>query len=93
MNKELVESIKDYNTLKRNKNTIENIEPDYFFEFVDMLLNYIENSIPKEKVEEKIEETRKRYNEIHTKHLRDCGIAEQRALAQREVLEELLEGK
>lgn len=56
MNKELEGVIEDYNTLKRNKNTITNIEPDYLFELVDILLNYIENSIPKEKVKEKIEE-------------------------------------
>ncbi len=53
----------------------------------------LENSIPKQIIEEKMKETTKRYNEIHTKHLRDCGIAEQRTLAQKEVLQELLEGR
>lgn len=41
MHKELEEVIREYNTLKRNRNIIETIESDYFFEFTDTILNYI----------------------------------------------------
>jgi len=55
MNKELEEAIQQYKELKRNKNIVETIEPKYFFEFADIMLNYIENSISKETIKEKIE--------------------------------------
>ncbi len=48
MNKELEEMINQYKTAKDNKCLIESIKPDFFFEFVDLLLNQIENSIPME---------------------------------------------
>lgn len=57
------------------------------------VLNYIENSIPKEKIEEKIEEAKAEYNKIHAQHYRGCGILENRAKAKMEVLQELLKGK
>ena len=46
--------------------------------------------VDKEKIKAGIEEARKRYNDLHTKHLRDCGIAEQRELAKIEFGESLL---
>ena len=54
MNKELEEAIQQYKELKRNKNIVETIEPKYFFEFADIMLNYIENSMSKETIKEKI---------------------------------------
>ncbi len=53
--KELEEFINNYKELRECKQAIKSIEPNYFFNTVDMLLNYIENSIPKEKVEETFE--------------------------------------
>lgn len=46
--------------------------------------------VDKEKIKAGIEEARKRYNDLHTKHLKDCGIAEQRELAKIEFGESLL---
>ena len=45
----------------------------------------------KDKIKAKIEEARKKYNDIHTKRLRDCGIAEERELAKIEFGQSLLE--
>lgn len=84
MSKELEEAIEQYKELKRNKDIIETIEPKYFFEFADTMLNYIENSISKEKVEETIEDNG---FEVHT---REWGNVEVVSI---EVLQELLEGK
>lgn len=46
--------------------------------------------VDKEKIKAGIEVARKKYNDLHTKHLRDCGIAEQRELAKIEFGESLL---
>lgn len=51
MNKELEEMIKVYKEARDNRCLIASIYPEFFFKFGDTLLNYIENSIPKEKVE------------------------------------------
>ena len=53
----------------------------------------IENNNKKweDKIKAKTEEAKKRYNDLHTKHLRDCGIAEQRELAKIEFGQSLLE--
>ncbi len=56
MTKELEGAIENYNELKRNKHVIANIDKDFFFDLVDILLQALENSIPKEVVEEKITE-------------------------------------
>jgi len=47
--------------------------------------------VDKEKIKAGIEVAREKYNDLHTKHLRDCGIAEQRELAKIEFGESLLE--
>ena len=44
----------------------------------------------KDKIKAKIEVLKKKYNDLYTKHLKDCGIAEQRELAKIEVLQSLL---
>ena len=49
------------------------------------------NMILKSKVEEKKEEALKRFNELHAKHYRDCGIAENKEKAKIELCEELLQ--
>ena len=46
--------------------------------------------VDKEKIKAGIEVAREKYNDLHTKHLRDCGIAEQRELAKIEFGESLL---
>lgn len=71
----------------------ENQEAIRDIEAIETVLNYIENSIPKQKVEEKYKEEKAEYNKIHAQHYRDCGILENRAEAKIEVLQELLEGK
>ena len=43
------------------------------------------------KIKAKIEEIESKYNEIHSKHYRDCGIAEAQEKAKIQVLQELLE--
>lgn len=63
MNKELEEMIEIYINARDNKSLIESIYPEFFFEFVDMLLNYIENSIPKQIVDERQNELQKEYEE------------------------------
>lgn len=57
-------------------------------EFLDKLQK---EYIPTSKIKAKIEEAKKSYNDLHTKHLRDCGIAEQRELAKIEFGQSLLE--
>ena len=56
-----------------------------------LLLLDIENSIPKKKVEEKIEKNKKEYKKIHAQHYRDCGILENRIQAKILAYQELLE--
>ena len=46
--------------------------------------------VDKEKIKAGIKVAREKYNDLHTKHLRDCGIAEQRELAKIEFGESLL---
>lgn len=91
MSKELEEAKREYRTLKRNRNIIAKIEPDYFFEFADTILNHIENSIPKEKLEEKIEENNKLIEECREdeEHCGEIYLYEH----DNKVLQELLEGK
>lgn len=54
MNKELEVYIEAYKKIKKNREIINSIDRDFFFDFADTMLNYIENSIPKKKVEEKL---------------------------------------
>ncbi len=49
-----------YKEIRKNKEIIDGIDKDFFFDFVDTMLNYIENSISKKKVEEKIEKNNKK---------------------------------
>ena len=53
--------------------------------------DFLKDYIHKEKIKAKTEEAKKNYNDLHTKHLRDCGIAEQRELAKIEFGQSLLE--
>lgn len=95
MNKELEETIEDYNTLKRNKNTIANIKSDYFFEFVYLLLNYIENSIPKEIIKEKYKQTNAEVIKIREENRikNNATKYDYLVVGKRDVLKELLERK
>lgn len=89
MNKELEEYIKSYNELKEHKSIIKNIDTDFFFKTVDALLLNLENSIPKEVIENKIEEYKKEGFEYENK------ICTMYYKKQNEIdtLQELLEGK
>jgi hypothetical protein len=52
---ELKEYRKMYEELKEHKSIIANIDTEFFFKFADTVLQALDNSIPKEKVEDKIE--------------------------------------
>lgn len=60
---------------------------------IEDVLRYIDNSISKEVIENKIEENKKEYRKIHAQHYRDCGILENRTQAKILAYQELLEGK
>lgn len=70
---------------KANKTLFELTQHTAMQEFIN------EDYIQKSKVEEKKEEALKRFNELHAKHYRDCGIAESREKAKIELCEELLQ--
>lgn len=56
MNKELEKYIEVYKQIKKNKGIISGIDRDFFYSFSDTMLDYIENSIPKQTLIEKIRE-------------------------------------
>lgn len=68
MNEELEVYIEAYKKIKKNREIINSIDRDFFFDFADTMLNYIENSISKKKVKEKIEELDKIINEAKYGH-------------------------
>lgn len=97
MNKELEEAIK-YLKLIRKNHDLEKKGYVYTEEAIQTVLNYIENSISKEVIEEKIEELKnitdkydkQRENDEET----DLSYEEASRYASKlEVLQELLEGK
>ncbi len=102
-NKELEEAIKILNELKEaQKNCIKVTQSSPFTELwekqnkaIETVLNYIDNSISKEVIKEKIEELKSEYNRIvnQTGELIDNLIDFQRISSKIEVLQELLEGK
>lgn len=92
MNEELEVYIEEYRKLKKNREIINSIDSDFFFDFADTMLNYIENSIPKKKVEELKEEIT--LPNIIVDERRNCKTLEYgKKLGKLEVLQELLEGK
>lgn len=93
MNKELEVYIKAYKEIKKNREIINSIDSDFFFDFADTMLNYIENSIPKKVIEEKInrfkDETVWNYNDW--KYDEKIYKAELNIIDK--IMKELLEGK
>lgn len=53
---ELEECRKMYEELKEHKAIVANIDTEFFFKFAETVLQALDNSIPKEKVEKKIKE-------------------------------------
>lgn len=91
MNKEIEEAIKQLKIIKKS------IDEKYIktrnSKAIETVLNYIENSIPKEVVKNKLEELKKEYNLAvnQTGKLIDNLIDFQRVSAKIEVVQELLE--
>ena len=83
---ELEELIKIYNGLKNHKEIIGSIDTDFFFNFAETVLQELKNSIPKKKIEEKIEELKAQCggNPYHIQQTLNAEIR---------LLQELLEDK
>lgn len=89
-NLEKLEIIKQmYNELNHNKSVIANIDKDFFFEFIDMLISIIDNSISKEVIENKKNQMLEEYKEVIKTNSTKAFIMK----CQIEFAEELLEGK
>ena len=94
MNKDkmkLEDAIKIYNGLKKNKEIIKNIDADFFFEFSETVLQALENSIPKKKIEDKIKAYEKLIDDVSESEQYSNEIPLYRHDIQ--VLQELLEDK
>ena len=64
-------------------------DTDRIYNQLEIALNYIDNSIPKEKIEEKIKELEKEYKQV----LEENSIKAFILKCQLEILQEILEGK
>ena len=93
---ELEEVIKIYNELKPHKKIIKSIDTDFFFKFVETVLQELKNRIPKKKIEDKKKECEEKYdsivNDVYKKPT-EALIDFQRIVGAKEVLQELLEDK
>lgn len=93
MNKELEEAIK---RLAEINEKVEEYDGNILKQDIETVLNYIENSIPKQLVEEKIEELERQRRELGFKTYlrREDMLNDDRAIVYKlEVLKELPEGK
>lgn len=96
MNKELEEAKVLLSNLKNTTNTQEYVNNfSTYDKAIETVLNYIDNSISKEVIKEKIGELKSEYNRIvnQTGELIDNLIDFQRISSKIEVLQELLEEK
>ncbi len=88
-NKELEEAIKIYNELKRNKETTENIDINYFLKFAETVLKELKrlqkenrSSIPKQVIEDlkkeylvKIKQKQEKYDcDREARHVEEDGM-------------------
>ena len=102
---ELEEAIKIYNELKKYKEIIGSIDTDFFFNFIEIVLNALENAIPKKKIEDKIEQCQNYFRTTYVPNYDGLIFESQkekyisvinereRKIAQIKILQELLEDK
>ncbi len=85
----LEEAIQNYNKLKKNKTVIANIDTEFFFKTVDTLLQALENSIPKQTLNDKIKDLKEQYKKALEENSTKAFILK----CQIEILQEVVEGK
>lgn len=100
MNKELEESYKILNNFKKENSPAVDGDSLFVNKAIETVLNYIENSIPKEVIEDKLQEVQTKYEKsmakIDIEKLKKVDITIFKGIqeeGQKEVLQDLLEGK